>query len=296
AHAFGARARPAGFPRPARRRRRARAVRGRSGAPARCRAGRRGQERRRPRRPRPPPPAPSTSAGQSRSPGTRAVSPAIGSFRRPPSSACLHHRARYWVVASGRCTSDRRRRARVRPAAPPSASTARLLGATRAAGGFTASMKVAIISDIHGNRQAFEAVLRDIVDASVAEVWCLGDLVGYGADPDACVDLARDNADVCLAGNHDLAVAGKIPLDDFSRGAALAVRWTQDVIAPVNREFLASLRPSGARAEIGLYHASPRDEVWEYVLSALLAELCFDSARHRVNLLGHSHVALSFER
>ena len=157
-------------------------------------------------------------------------------------------------------------------------------------------MKVAIISDIHGNRQAFEAVLADIVEESVAEVWCLGDLVGYGADPDACVDLARDNTDVCLAGNHDLAVAGKIALDEFSPGAAIAVRWTQEVIAPANRDFLAGLRPSGARAEIGLYHASPRDEVWEYVLSALLAELCFDAARHRLNLLGHSHVALSFER
>ena len=157
-------------------------------------------------------------------------------------------------------------------------------------------MKVAIISDIHGNRQAFEAVLNDIEDESVSEVWCLGDLVGYGADPDACVDLARDNTDLCLAGNHDLAVAGRLSLDEFSRGAALAVRWTQEVIAPSNREFLATLRPSAARADIGLYHASPRDEVWEYVLSALLAELCLDAARHRVNLLGHSHVALSFER
>jgi predicted phosphodiesterase len=157
-------------------------------------------------------------------------------------------------------------------------------------------MKVAIISDIHGNRQAFEAVLADIGQEAVAEVWCLGDLVGYGADPDACVDLARDNTDVCLAGNHDLAVAGKIALDEFSPGAAIAVRWTQDVIAPVNRDYLASLRPSGARAEIGLYHASPRDEVWEYVLSALLAELCFDAARHRLNMIGHSHVALSFNR
>ena len=144
-------------------------------------------------------------------------------------------------------------------------------------------MKVAIISDIHGNRQAFEAVLSDIVEESVAEVWCLGDLVGYGADPDACVDLARDNTDVCLAGNHDLAVAGKIPLDDFSRGAEIAVRWTQEVIAPANRDYLATLNPAGARADIGLYHASPRDEVWEYVLSALLAELCFDATSRRAD-------------
>jgi predicted phosphodiesterase len=157
-------------------------------------------------------------------------------------------------------------------------------------------MKVAIISDIHGNRHAFEAVLKDIDGEAVAELWCLGDLVGYGADPDACVDLARDNTDVCLAGNHDLAVAGQIPLDEFSRGAAIAVRWTQEVIAPANRDFLAALKPAGVRADIGLYHASPRDEVWEYVLSALLAELCLDAATHRVNLIGHSHVALSFER
>ena len=157
-------------------------------------------------------------------------------------------------------------------------------------------MKVAIISDIHGNRQAFEAVLTDIAERSVEEVWCLGDLVGYGAEPDACVDLARDNTDLCLAGNHDLAVTGRISLEDFSRGAAIAVRWTQEVIAADNRDFLDGLRPSAVRSDVGLYHGSPRDEVWEYVLSALLAELCLDAARHRVNLLGHSHVALSFNR
>ena len=157
-------------------------------------------------------------------------------------------------------------------------------------------MKVAIISDIHGNRHAFEAVLSDIADDSVEEVWCLGDLVGYGADPDACVDLAREHADICLAGNHDLAVAGVIPVDDFSRGAGIAVRWTQEVISPENRDYLASLRTSATRADVGLYHASPRDEVWEYVLSDLLAELCLDVAPHRVSLIGHSHVALSFDR
>jgi len=157
-------------------------------------------------------------------------------------------------------------------------------------------MKVAIISDIHGNRQAFEAVLDDIAADGVEEVWCLGDLVGYGADPDACVDLARANADVCLAGNHDLAVAGKIPLDDFSRGAGIAVRWTQEVMSAENRDYLATLRTSATRAGVGLYHASPRDQVWEYVLSTLLAELCLDATEHRLNLIGHSHVALSFDR
>jgi predicted phosphodiesterase len=157
-------------------------------------------------------------------------------------------------------------------------------------------MKVAIISDIHGNRQAFEAVLTDIAESPAEKVWCLGDLVGYGADPNACVELAREHTSVCLAGNHDLAVLGEIPIDEFSRAANLAVRWTQDVLAEENRQFLATLEPAGVEDGIGLYHASPRDAVWEYVLSALLAELCLDAQPHRVCLVGHSHVSLSFDR
>jgi diadenosine tetraphosphatase ApaH/serine/threonine PP2A family protein phosphatase len=157
-------------------------------------------------------------------------------------------------------------------------------------------MKVAVISDIHGNRQAFEATLEAIAASEAAEVWCLGDLVGYGADPDVCVELAREHAAVCLAGNHDLAVTGDIPLGEFSRGASLAAQWTKEVIAPENLAFLESLSPQGDEHGVGLYHASPRDPVWEYVLSALLAELCLDQQRRRLCLVGHSHVALSFSR
>jgi predicted phosphodiesterase len=157
-------------------------------------------------------------------------------------------------------------------------------------------MKVAVISDIHANRQAFEAVLDAIADSDASELWCLGDLVGYGADPDACVELAREHAAVCLAGNHDLAVIGELPLDEFSRGASLAAQWTQEVISSENLAFLSGLNPTGREGPVGLYHASPRDPVWEYVLSALLAELCLDAQRHRVCLIGHSHVALSFMR
>ena len=157
-------------------------------------------------------------------------------------------------------------------------------------------MKVAVISDIHANRQAFEATLEAVAASDAAELWCLGDLVGYGADPDACVELAREHAAVCLAGNHDLAVTGEIPLDEFSRGASLAAQWTREVIAPNNLEFLSGLRPQGEEGPIGLYHASPRDPVWEYVLSTLLAELCLDRQTHRICLVGHSHVALSFVR
>jgi predicted phosphodiesterase len=157
-------------------------------------------------------------------------------------------------------------------------------------------MKVAVISDIHANRQAFEATLEAVAASDAAELWCLGDLVGYGADPDVCVELAREHAAVCLAGNHDLAVTGEIPLGEFSRGASLAAQWTKEVIAPQNLDYLRGLRPEGREGAFGLYHASPRDPVWEYVLSSLLAELCLDEQEQRVCLVGHSHVALSYAR
>ena len=157
-------------------------------------------------------------------------------------------------------------------------------------------MKVAVISDIHGNRHAFEAVLDAVAASDAAELWCLGDLVGYGAEPDACVALAAEHAAVCLAGNHDLAVTGEVSFDEFTRGASLAAQWTQEVISSEHLDFLARLRPQGQEGPIGLYHASPRDPVWEYVLSALLAELCLDRQPSRVCLIGHSHVALSFVR
>ena len=160
-------------------------------------------------------------------------------------------------------------------------------------------MRVAIASDIHGNKHAFEAVIAAAQDAQVEELWCLGDLVGYGAEPDACVALAEANCAICLAGNHDLAVVDVLSLEDFSRGAALAARWTREVIAQETRDFLLSLKPEGTADGVGLYHASPRDPIWEYVLSGLTAELCLDTAareNHRVSLIGHSHVALSFVR
>src|SRR5919109_1077841 len=103
---------------------------------------------------------------------------------------------------------------------------------------------VAIVSDIHSNRHAFEAVLDAIEASDCEEMWCLGDLVGYGAEPDACVELARRHAAVCLAGNHDLGVLGALPLQEFSRGAALAAKWTMETITPETAEYLRQLEPS----------------------------------------------------
>lgn len=157
-------------------------------------------------------------------------------------------------------------------------------------------MQVAICTDIHGNRHAFEAVIAAAEEAGAEELWCLGDLVGYGAEPDACAALAEAHCALCLAGNHDLAVVDALSLDEFSRGAALAARWTQEVVSARTREFLLSLESQGSGEGYGLFHASPRDPVWEYVLSGLTAELCFDATDFRVSFIGHSHVALSFNR
>jgi diadenosine tetraphosphatase ApaH/serine/threonine PP2A family protein phosphatase len=157
-------------------------------------------------------------------------------------------------------------------------------------------MRIAVLTDIHANRHALEAVLADVAGSEVDELWCLGDVVGYGADPNDCCALIREHAVVCLAGNHDLAATGDLSLEDFSRGAAIAAQWTREVLAPDHLAWLASLESHGSARGVGLFHGSPRDPVWQYVTSSLLADLCLDLMTERIGLIGHSHVALSFHR
>lgn len=157
-------------------------------------------------------------------------------------------------------------------------------------------MRVAVLSDIHSNRQALEAVLAAVEEAGVEQTWCLGDMVGYGADPDACTALVRERCSTCLVGNHDLAVLGALDISTFSEAAAAAVEWTRENVGEETLEFLRSLEPAGSQAGIGLFHASPRDPVWEYVLSTDQAEDGFAAQEERVGLIGHSHIALFFAR
>jgi len=157
-------------------------------------------------------------------------------------------------------------------------------------------MRIALLSDVHGNLPAFEAVLDDVDSTGADEIWCLGDLVGYGAQPAACVELARSRCELSLAGNHDLVVTGEIDIADFSSSAALAAQWTRENIDAAALDFLKSLRPERDDGAIGLYHASPRDPVWEYVLSTWQADECMDLMEPRVGAVGHSHVALWFRR
>jgi predicted phosphodiesterase len=157
-------------------------------------------------------------------------------------------------------------------------------------------MLVAVLSDIHANVQAFDAVLADAVAAGVDERWCLGDVVGYGADPDACVARASEHCDVLLAGNHDLAATGELSIDDFSLRARVSALWTASVMEPAARRALTGRASQGEREAVGLYHGSPRHPVWEYVISEVLAELCLDAAPQRVCLVGHSHLAGAYSR
>jgi len=157
-------------------------------------------------------------------------------------------------------------------------------------------LRVAVLSDIHSNRQALETVLAAVEEAAVDQIWCLGDMVGYGADPDACTALVRERCQTCLVGNHDLALLEAIDISTFSETAAAAVEWTRKNVSEETINFLSSLEPSASQAGVGLFHASPRDPVWEYVLSTDQAEAGLEAQEERVGLIGHSHIALFFMR
>jgi diadenosine tetraphosphatase ApaH/serine/threonine PP2A family protein phosphatase len=157
-------------------------------------------------------------------------------------------------------------------------------------------LRLGVISDVHSNLPALEAVLESIEAAGPEELWCLGDVVGYGAQPDQCTALVRERCAFSLNGNHDLAVIGAIDAATFSETARAAVDWTKENASAETMEFLKGLSPEGVREGFGLFHASPRDPIWEYVLSIDQAEAGLDAQNERVCLIGHSHVALFFTR
>ncbi len=154
-------------------------------------------------------------------------------------------------------------------------------------------MRVAVVSDIHGNYHALEAVLAEVLSEAPDELWCLGDVVGYGPEPNRCCEQVERDAALCLAGNHDLAVIGALPIDDFNGDAADAVRWTQAVLADAARRFLEPLVPAATRYGAALFHGSPIDPVWDYVLSEEGARASMEMVRAPLLMVGHSHVALS---
>jgi diadenosine tetraphosphatase ApaH/serine/threonine PP2A family protein phosphatase len=157
-------------------------------------------------------------------------------------------------------------------------------------------MRAAVIADIHSNLEAFQAVLRDLEERGGAdEIWCLGDIVGYGPDPRTCIQLVRQYHSVGVAGNHDWAAVGKLDTSAFNPEAAAAAQWTAGALKKGDLDYLASLPLTLRLGDFTLAHGSPREPIWEYVLSTQAARAnfaCFDS---RFCLIGHSHSPLLFE-
>jgi len=157
-------------------------------------------------------------------------------------------------------------------------------------------VKIAILGDIHSNLAAFEAVLDDLKRrGGFDKIWCLGDVVGYGPDPHECIELLRQHDHLCVAGNHDWAAIGKLDTLDFNPMAARACHWTAEQLSPEDIEYLQGLPLNICQDNFTLVHGSPREPIWEYLLSAEAARDNFPRFQTDYCLVGHSHVPLIFE-
>lgn len=158
-------------------------------------------------------------------------------------------------------------------------------------------MNVLVISDVHANLTALEAVLEDADQVDFEAVWCLGDLVGYGPDPNECIETVHGLSNlVCLIGNHDQAALGKIPLERFNEDAREAADWTQRQLTEPNEAYLLSLPSRVSFDNYTLAHGSPRQPVWEYILDPHTAHMNFEAFETDYCLVGHSHLPLVFYR
>jgi len=161
-------------------------------------------------------------------------------------------------------------------------------------------MRYAIFSDIHANLEALEAVLAKIDELAqeepIEQIWFLGDLVGYGPDPNECIARLRERTDVIIAGNHDWAAVGKIDLEDFSAAARISAEWTAEHLTEEHRTFLTNLPERLEIGECTLVHGSPYGPLWEYLTSEVLAERSFQYFNSRFCLVGHTHVPVIFQQ
>ena len=156
-------------------------------------------------------------------------------------------------------------------------------------------MRYLVISDIHANLTAFESVLSD-ASGQWDMIWCLGDVVGYGPDPNECVTLLRQHKHLCLSGNHDWAVLGRLDLENFNDDARKAINWARDVITEESRSYLEQLPSSVEEDDFTLAHGSPRQPVWEYILDSPTAAENFGYFLTPYCLVGHTHTPVVFEQ
>jgi diadenosine tetraphosphatase ApaH/serine/threonine PP2A family protein phosphatase len=157
-------------------------------------------------------------------------------------------------------------------------------------------VKYLIIADIHSNLEALQAVLEDAQNyGGFGNVWCMGDVVGYGPDPSACIKLLKQLDPLCVSGNHDLAAVGKIDIADFNSDAARANRWTSGQLSDEDREFLLMLPEVIVEDDFTIVHGSPRMPVWEYIAYSFTAADNFKHFTTKYCLVGHTHVPFVFE-
>lgn len=152
-------------------------------------------------------------------------------------------------------------------------------------------MLILVISDIHANLNAFESVMED-AKGKWEKIWCLGDLVGYGPQPNECVSLIRQHDHISLSGNHDWAALGKLDINDFNEEARKAALWTRSVMSPETRDYLEALPAKRVIGEFTLAHASPRRPVWEYIIDYETALQNFSHFDTPTCLVGHTHVPI----
>lgn len=155
-------------------------------------------------------------------------------------------------------------------------------------------MRYLIISDLHANLAALESVLADA--GQFDAIWCLGDIVGYGPDPNECVELLRQHELVCLAGNHDWAALNKLNLATFNTDARAAATWTQRMLTDEVHDYLDALPSLVEEGEFTLAHGSPRQPVWEYILDPLVASINFMHFSTQYCLVGHTHTAVVYQQ
>ena len=153
-------------------------------------------------------------------------------------------------------------------------------------------MRIAVLSDIHSNLVALDAVLARI--GSLDAVWHLGDVVGYGPEPDGVVARLSELDAIGVRGNHDAAAAGGPEIDWFNPDARRAMEWTRATISDATRAWLANLPQRRTEAGIAMVHGSPRDPTWEYVTSVPVARANFEVLEARVGLFGHTHIPTAF--
>ncbi|EFO80741.1 metallophosphoesterase [Oscillochloris trichoides DG-6] len=154
-------------------------------------------------------------------------------------------------------------------------------------------MRIVLLSDIHSNLVALEAVID--AAGSFDALWCIGDTIGYGPRPNECVELMRKHAQIAITGNHDLACLGRIDLRDFNPDARKANLWNGKQLTPENRAWLEPLPPSfHVDKQFLLAHGSPREPVWEYLLMPEQAAANFEYFPNQVCVIGHSHIQLGF--